>query len=150
MAKIYETIIDGELTQRGMWLYVWCVHVSKGKEKGKKWLYVGCTRSRAVYQRIGENLEEVANSTTTKRVYENLKRKGIKLADCKMHKIISYGTINTTGKIDSLETKLYHSLKNAGYSLLNNKAGKDKNDFDDAVWKKIHAAFSKHFPKMKI
>ena len=158
MAQFHSLSFPSALLQRGFWLYVWVVTTKNGREV----LYVGRTgdssspHAQSPYRRMGQHL--APGDTSTNMLHRNLVKHNFDPNRCKSFEMVAYGPILPEGRnmkehtprrniIAAMEKELRDSLCNAGYTVLNSVPCKQP--LDHTHWKRVLAAFSERFPKLK-
>lgn len=151
----YELNFDGEILQRGFWLYVW--EVTTG-ERGK-YYYVGrtgdssSTNAQSPFNRMGQHF---SSNPLQNMLRNHLVSKDIDAQKCDF-RLVAYGPIlEEAGTKDehhkrrdiiaALEKQLADTFKNAGYDVLNTVISKKKPD--PQIWEEVLKEFAVHFPKL--
>src|SRR3989344_243991 len=143
----YSMSFNGELLNRGFWLYVWDIHASDSRH-----LYVGRTgdqsspNAASPFNRIGQHLDQrkkaKANSLT-----KQLRRIGLDPASCSFE-MIAIGPIFPEqsdfeahvpfrNRTAALETALAQHLKARGYDIIGNHPPAATPDAD--LWEQVVA-----------
>lgn len=156
VAETCELAMPGAMLKRGFWLYVWRIETPKGTM-----LYVGRTgdssspRANPPYMRMGQHLGRNKNQNALRRQLEG---KGVKPEACASFELIAHGPLfpeqadsikheKPRDIMAALEKRLRDCLCESGYQVLNVVRSRKK--LDKKRWLDVHAAFAKHFPKMK-
>lgn len=154
--------MPGAMLERGFWLYIWRIKTGKGYVH-----YVGRTGDSGTpyaappYARMGQHL----GYQHAAQLRNNLEKKKIIPEKCKQFELIAFGPIFSevkSGKnreasmkrhkvprdlIAALEKKLAEAMEEVGYDVVNTV--KSRKPLDEKLWRKVHLAFAKHFPRLK-
>lgn len=156
-AATYALEIDGELLQRGFWLYVWEI----APPRGSRLYYVGRTgdssssNAQSPFNRMGQHLGFNEKSNVLRR---HLRAKGIDPAKCSF-RLVAHGPIleeapsqqqhrPSRDRVAALEKALADLMSAAGYDVMNKV--KSSKPLDTKQFAEIRAAFAAHFPRLSI
>tara|TARA_Y100000294_G_scaffold159937_1_gene163192 strand:+ start:18 stop:584 length:567 start_codon:yes stop_codon:yes gene_type:complete len=151
-AETHELNINGELLQRGFWLYVWEIKTAKKQN----FYYVGRTgdssslNAQSPFNRMGQHLGFKKASNVLRR---RLEGKRIVPESCQF-RLVSHGPILKESKneneyrrrrdiIAAMEKALADEMTLAGYDVLNVVNCRRK--LDEAKFASVRAAFAEHF-----
>ena len=153
--KTLELNFDGELLQRGFWLYVWEIQTPKKKHL----YYVGRTgdsssiNAQSPFNRMGQHLSVNNKGNVLRR---HLEGKNIDPETCSL-RLIAHGPIlkETKNKdehrkrrdsIAAMEKALADEMTAAGYNVINTVSSLKK--LNVAKFASVRAAFALHFKKL--
>lgn len=154
--KTLTLSFDGEVLERGFWLYVWEIT----KKNAAKLYYVGRTgdsssnKAQSPFNRMSQHFGfNNRNNVMRKR----LVKKGIKPEECKF-RLVARGPLHPEAPTKALhrkrrdwtaalEKKLADSMEEVGYDMLNGVGC--RKTLDKKAWKKVLAVFANEFPKLQ-
>jgi hypothetical protein len=154
--KTLELSFNGELLQRGFWLYVWEIQTPKKP----LFYYVGRTgdsssiNAQSPFNRMGQHLGFNEKSNVLRR---HLESKSIAPETCSF-RLIAHGPILKETKTKdehrkrrditaAMEKALADEMTAVGYNVLNTVNCRMK--LNEARFAPVRAAFAKHFKKLK-
>ncbi len=155
-AKLQSLSFNGEMLERGFWLYVWEVTTAAGDSV----LYVGMTGDssspnvQSPFNRLSQHLGTNKHANALRR---QLVKTDIEPTVCRSFEMVAYGPIfpHATSKeehktswrlVAAMEKALRDALHVAGYAVLNDV--KCLQMLDDEQWQKVLAAFSERFTRL--
>jgi hypothetical protein len=154
-ARLYQVDLPPEILSRGFWLYVWNI-VGPCRER---FCYVGMTGdgpsrvAQSPYVRAGAHLGFNKNNNGLRK---HLAKKGVVPEKCRSLAFLAYGPMlpyrhkdPTDGyeasrkRVGALERQLWTAAEAAGNTMLNQRP-RFPEEFDELLWKDVHAAFTPH------
>lgn len=154
-AHTHIIALEGDVLQRGFWLYVWEVIAPDGEEL----LYVGRTgdssspKAQSPFNRMGQHLGFLSTSSMLR---NHLSMRGVCPEQCTF-RLIAHGPIleeadgmeahkERRDLIAALEKKLAEALAAAGYEVMNEV--KCRKPLDEAMYAAVRIAFSMEFHRL--
>lgn len=154
-AGTYEVALQGQMLERGFWLYIWEVTTSAGETL----LYVGRTgdsssaNAQSPFNRMGQHLGSAKNSSMLR---NHLSKGGIDPSDCTFH-LVAHGPILDEASemhthaerrdiVGALENRLADDLRAAGYDVMNQV--NCLKPLDDVLYTEVRSAFAARFPAL--
>lgn len=155
----HELRFDGQLLQRGFWLYVWEVTPPTGKPMH----YVGRTgdasspNAQSPFARMSQHL---GFAKTSMMLRKHLDARGVNPPSCSF-RLIAHGPILPEAEcktwevhrerrdvLAAMERVLCEELKAAGYDVLNTVSSRKV--LNAEVYATVRAAFAAHFPSIRV
>ena len=156
-ASTYDLRFNGELLQRGFWLYVWEVTPPTGAAL----LYVGRTgdsssaNAQSPFARMGQHL---GFAKTSMMLRKHLDGRKVDPKACKF-RLVSHGPVLPEAEnqnmdlhrsrrdiVAAMERALCEELKAAGYDVLNTV--NSRKALDNNAFASVRMEFAKHFPRL--
>lgn len=158
MLRSYNMQFDGQLLNRGFWLYVWDV---KGNDR--RYVYVGRTGdtssryASSPFRRIGQHLDASLNAKGNA-LAKQLRAAGVRCDECTFE-MVAVGPIfpeQTTwddhvpfrDRMAAIERAVAEELKSRGYLVLGTHQRASLAD-DAAVWEQVHSLVAAKFPPLR-
>jgi hypothetical protein len=155
-AVLHRLSIPADILRRGFWLYVWAIHLKRGRIV----YYVGRTgdasspNAQSPFARVSGHLGPNSKANALRR---HLAKHEIDFEACVSLDIVAYGPIYTEASewtehvlrrdaMHALERDLCNAMRAAKYDVLNEVSCKLPSD--PKTWSVIRQEFAKHFEKL--
>jgi hypothetical protein len=154
--KTYVVALDGEMVERGFWIYVWEATTPAGEEL----LYVGVTgdsssrNAQSPFNRMGQHLGPARNSSMLRNW---LGKRGIVPEQCTF-RLVAHGPVLDEADdwaehcarrdiLAGMERQLIEDLVSAGYDVMNRS--QSKMPLEETLYREVRRAFAEHFEKLE-